>query len=145
MKPIITNLIIFLIPLLTMTNCKILKKEVPLQTRVTTYWKIKESGTYTIKINGKHTSLYQEYLSNKSKKYLNEKKFYSKLNGKISNVSIDNIVYKNENTAIVSVKYNLNFNGYNLKGIKTKEKWIKENGKWVIVININSNPFWRTK
>ncbi len=138
------KIVVLLLPIIVL-SCKTINKQIPLEVRVANYWQIKESGNYTFKRSGITTSLYYEFLSVESKKQLTEKDFYSKLTAKVSNIKIDNIDYVNEKEAVVTVKYDLDFNGYKLKGVKTKEKWKMENGKWVIVINTNSNPFWRTK
>jgi len=131
--------------LISSLSCINIKKTIPLETRVLTYWHIKQTGNYTIKEGNNFTSIYFEYLTSESKSKLTEKDYYSRLNAKVKNISIYNIDYINESSAIVTIKYNLNFKGYDLKGVKIKEKWLFENGKWVVFVNPNSNPFWKSK
>lgn len=131
--------------LITSLSCIKINSNVNLETRALSYWKIKESGEYTFKKDKNTTSLYFEYLSQKSKSKLTEKDFYSKLTAKVSNISIENLDFNDDSNATVTIKYNLDYKGYILKGIKIKEKWVKENGKWMVVVNPNSNPFWKQK
>ncbi len=129
--------------ILFLTSCFVGGNYIPLEKKAELYWKARVSGEYTFNYNGRTLSLFKDFLSDKSKKHLTEKQFYSRLNFKVLDFEIEKIEYnKNKTEAQVSVLMTIEFNGYKLQNVPVKDEWIKENGEWKIVLKLQSNPFY---
>ena len=129
--------------ILFLTSCFKMGSYIPLEKKVELYWKARVTGQYTFDYNGRTLSLFKDFLSDKTKKHMTEKEFYSRLNFKVLDFEIENIKYNESKTeAEVSVLMTIEFNGYKLQNVPVTDKWIKENGEWKIVLKLQSNPFY---
>ncbi|NOZ13885.1 MAG: hypothetical protein GXO69_09615 [Acidobacteria bacterium] len=113
-----------------------------LEKRVTAFWHAREAGRYTFKYGGKQVDLYNDFLSEKTKRELTQQQYYGLMSLKISNPRIDGIEYdKNGKKATVTIRFDTTFQIAKLNGVAIKQTWIVENGKWVLQSNPMHNPF----
>ncbi len=134
------SLAVFLI--LVMVSCLKTTNTIPLEQKVKLYWKARMTGNYTMNYMGKQLTLYRDFLPQSIKKTISEKDFYKRLNFRILDFKIDSIKYnKKKDKATVSVLLTIDFQGYKLDGVVIKDKWVKENGDWKVMLNLKSNPF----
>lgn len=127
---------IFLAGCVMQTSPEVLEK------RVKAFWHAREAGTYTFSYNGKQVDLYNDFLSEKTKKEVTQQQYYGLMNLKVTNPRIDGIEYnKDEKTATVAIRFDTTFQVAKLRGVRIKQIWIIENGKWVLLDNPKRNPF----
>ena len=131
-----------ILSIMTLTGCIVQTNRSALEKRVTAFWHARATGTYTFIYNGKQVDLYNEFLSEKTKRGITQQQYYGIMNLKIANPRVDGIEYnKDGNQATVSVSFDTTFQIAKLRGISIKQIWVVENGKWVLVDNPKHNPF----
>jgi len=137
------GLLISAVLMISLVSCLKTGNHIPLEEKVNLFWKARMTGNYTFDYNGHTLRLYNDFLPEKLKKEITEKKFYSLLNFKVLKYEIEEIKYgKDKKEADVKVKISIDFQGYRLDGIIVKNKWIMENGEWKVNLKTNSNPFY---
>ena len=125
-----------------LSGCVVQTGPKALEKRVGAFWHARATGTYTFTYDGKRVDLYTDFLSKETHKELTQQQYYGMMNLKIKNPRIDGIDYdKNGKRATVAIRFNTSFQIAKLNGVRIKQIWIVENGKWVLLDNPKHNPF----
>jgi hypothetical protein len=131
-----------ILSIMALASCLVQTSPKMLEKRVTAFWHARETGTYTFLYNGKQIDLYNEFLSEKTKREVTQQQYYGLMNLKVSNPRIDGIEYDTGGKrATVGIQFDTTFQIAKLKGIRIKQIWFLENGKWVLQDNPKHNPF----
>jgi len=131
-----------ILSIMAVTACVVQTSPRALEKRVTAFWHARQAGMYTFTFNGKQVDLYNDFLSEKTKKQVTQQQYYGLMNLKVKNPRIDGIVYdKDGKKARVAMEFDTTFQLAKLRGIKIKQTWIVEKGKWVLDDNPMHNPF----
>ncbi len=128
--------------IMTVAACVVQTGPKALEKRVTAFWHARQAGTYTFTYNREEVDLFNEFLAEKTKKEVTQQEYYGLMNLKITNPRIEGIEYnKDGNKATVAIRFDTTFQIADLKGVRIKQIWIVENGKWVLLSNPKHNPF----
>jgi len=124
-----------------------LAPEATLRQRVTGFWQARENGSQTVVVNGRKRTLYDEFLSAADKEKLTESAFAKRSLMKVTNVRIVEIRFPESGdgtraTVTVSFDTPAKFGAW-FRGVRVKQDWVLENGKWMVVMNSVKDPFRR--
>jgi len=124
--------------------CVRLASPIPLEERAAAYWRIQATGEEVVVSSGKKVRLYDEFVSSVSKARMNETAYLRRQTLDIADVRIIGVEIDTDGIhGTVSVSFNTRMRGVWLKGVRTKEDWILENGKWMVIVPEPRNPFRR--
>ncbi|NOY23665.1 MAG: hypothetical protein GXO70_09195 [Acidobacteria bacterium] len=131
-----------ILTLMAVAGCVVQTGPKVLEKRVTAFWHAREAGTYAFKYNGKQVDLYDDFLSNETKKAVTQQQYYGQINLKVTNSRIDGIEYdKDGQKATVTIRFDTTFQIAKLRAVRTRQEWIIESGKWVLLYNPQRSPF----
>ena len=131
-----------ILSIIFVAGCVVQTSPKALEKRVKAFWHAREAGSYTFTYDGKQVDLYNDFLSEKTKREVTQQQYYGLMNLKVTNPRIDGIEYdKDGKKATVAIRFDSTFQVAKLRGLRIKQIWVVENGKWVLLDNPKRNPF----
>lgn len=93
--------------------------------------------------NARYESLYNDYLSEATKGWMDYKSYVAKIARlPYKNLRVEKVEINETGTvAIVHVRFDVSYMQNELKDMVLKQEWHREDGKWVLVMDQRSTPF----
>jgi len=135
-----------IVALVMAAGCVKLGSPVSLEERAQAYWSARcwqADGSESKGTTGEFR-LYEEYVSAESKARMSERTFLKQQNLDVENAKVLFVEYDPDGVhATITVQYDTRMKSARIQGVKIKEDWVLENGKWMVIIPELRSPFRR--
>jgi hypothetical protein len=109
--------------------------ESEISSRALLYWRLVKGTEFK--------RAYEEFLSSDTKKWFSYRSFIAAMSrNNYTNFDVEKVNFSELNKrAVVTIKFDTTWNDLKFSGMKMRQSWVLENGKWRLVLPRSSNPF----